>query len=392
MASRTALHAWHVGAGAKMIAFGGWEMPLQYAGIVEEHHAVRSAAGLFDVSHMGKLVVEGAGARASLQHLCTNGVPGTVGRARYTHVLGEDGAILDDVIVTCLGPERFLVVCNAGPRERIAPWVRGHLRGAALRDETAATACLALQGPRSTEILTRLAGGSLPAMRPFDAAWVDLLPPRADRARGPPEAKGRGASGAPRSVPGAFGAEPPVDLEDSVLVMKTGYTGEEGYELLPPSGRAIDVWTSALDAGRSAGLVPVGLGARDTLRLEKGFLLSGQDFTGRETSLEASCEWLVKWDHDFVGRGALERQRAGGRYRRLLGLRMLDRGIPRPGCVVRRGGADVGLATSGTFSPSLKVGIALAYLEPSAAAPGTRVEVAIRGALHPAEVVKPPFL
>ena len=396
MARRTPLYDWHARAGAKFVEFGSWDMPLQYRGIIEEHLAVRTAAGLFDVSHMGKLVVWGTGAWSSLQHLSTNDVPRGPGRARYTHFLDASGAILDDVIVTCLDPERFVLVCNAGPRERIASWIRDHLRDAALTDMTESVLCLALQGPRAAAVLQRLTTADLFTIKPFGAALIDLnLPtPRPHLAAAPPEMKGwgfgvagpRAASTGPPAVPVA------VEEGEPVLVTRTGYTGEGGFELFPPSTWAVEVWTALLDAGRADGLVPAGLGARDTLRLERGYLLSGQDFTGRESSLEASCEWLVRWDHDFIGRGALMEQRDRGGYRRLLGLRMLDKGIPRPGCAVVRYGAVVGIATSGTFSPSLRVGIALAYLEPDVAVPGNRVEVAIRGAPHPAEVVKPPFL
>ena len=372
---RTPLFDWHAAHGARIVEFAGWDMPLLYAGIVEEHLAVRRTAGLFDVSHMGKLLIEGPGASAAVNTLSTNDIPATPGRARYTHLLDDAGRILDDVIFTCLAPERYLCVCNAGPRPRIVPWIRDHLRGPALRDLTPDFLCLAFQGPRAAEALQRLTATDLASIKPFRAAAIPLpLPGGA-----PPETKGWG-SGDALAPPG------------SVLVTRTGYTGEDGFELFPRSALAVPAWDALLAEGRDLGAVPVGLGARDTLRLEKGYLLSGQDFTGSETSLETNSEWLVKWDHAFIGREALLAQKARGGYRLLMGLRLLEKGVPRHGCRVLSGGREVGLVTSGTLSPSLRVGIALATLDPGFTAPGTRVAVDIRGEPKAAEVVKPPFL
>ncbi len=378
-ALRTPLYDWHVAHGARIVEFGGWEMPLQYAGILEEHSAVRTTAGLFDVSHMGKLLIEGAGTHAAVNRLSTNDVPNVPGRARYTHLLDDRGRILDDVIFTCLAPDRFLCVCNAGPRPRVVPWIREHLDGPRLEDLTPDYLCLALQGPRAIQVLGRLTDHDLASVKPFRAVDIGVRPPSGPAS--PPETEGWG----PRLL--ALTPEPA-----AVLATRTGYTGEEGFELLPPSRLAVPFWEAILAAGADLGVRPVGLGARDTLRLEKGYLLSGQDFTGRETSLETNSEWLVKWDHDFVGRDALLAQKARGGYRRLIGLRLLERGVPRHGCEVLAGGREVGLVTSGTMSPSLRIGIALAYLDEPFAVPGTPVEVDIRGERKRAEVVTPPFL
>ena len=372
---RTPLFDWHAAHGARIVEFAGWDMPLLYAGIVEEHLAVRRAAGLFDVSHMGKLLIEGPGASAAVNALSTNDIPATPGRARYTHLLDDAGRILDDVIFTCLAPDRYLCVCNAGPRARIVPWIRDHVRGPTLRDLTPDVLCLAFQGPRAAEALRRLTSTDLASIKPFRAAAIPLTLPGG----APPETKGWG-SGDALAPPG------------SVLVTRTGYTGEDGFELFPRSALAVPAWDALLAAGRDLGAVPVGLGARDTLRLEKGYLLSGQDFTGTETSLETNSEWLVKWGHAFIGREALLAQKARGGYRLLMGLRLLEKGVPRHGCRVLSGGREVGRVTSGTLSPSLRVGIALATLDPGFQAPGTRVAVDIRGELKAAEVVKPPFL
>jgi len=385
----------HREAGARFIEFGGWEMPLQYAGIVEEHLTVRGAAGLFDVSHMGKLFVEGGGAHAALDRLSANALPTTPGRARYTHLLRDDGTILDDVIVTCLAPDRFFVVCNAGPRPAVVEWLRAHLSRVGLDDRTERILCLALQGPRAPDLLQRFTSVDLAAIRPFGAASIDFVPPApwGSRPRAvPPEIEGWGArpsdgpANGPRGDPSASGGRA------SFLVTRTGYTGEAGFELFPAAPEGVWVWSSLLSAGADVGLKPIGLGARDTLRLEKGYLLSGQDFDGQQTPLEVNAAWLVKWDRPFVGRDALEAQRARDDYPRLVGVRMEDRGIPRHGCAVVSGGTPIGRVTSGTMSPSLRVGIALAFANRDHAAPQTPVEVDIRGTSHPARVVPLPFL
>lgn len=392
-ALRTPLYDWHASHGGRIIEFGGWEMPLQFTGIVEEHRAVRSGAGLFDVSHMGKLLLTGPGVHGVINRLSTNEIPTAPGRARYTHLLDGRGRILDDVIFTCLAPDRFLCVCNAGPRLRVVPWIKGHLRGQGLRDLTPDFLCLALQGPKAPDILSRLTPADVRSLKPFRALHVPLEVGRgAMAAFRPAEMEGWGALGGPGEgrVPAGGGAAG--GMTPPVLVTRTGYTGEEGFELFPPAALAVPVWSTLLDAGADVGIRPVGLGARDTLRLEKGYLLSGQDFTGRETSLETNSEWLVKWDHEFVGREALRAQKDRGDYRRLLGLRLADRGVPRSGCRVLADDREVGVVTSGTMSPSLRVGIALASLDPSAASPGTEVVIVIRGERKRAVVVKPPFL
>src|SRR3989442_11065499 len=293
---RTPLFDWHAAHGARIVEFAGWDMPLLYAGIVEEHLAVRRAAGLFDVSHMGKLLIEGPGASAAVNALSTNDIPATPGRARYTHLLDDAGRILDDVIFTCLAPDRYLCVCNAGPRARVVDWIGSHLEGPRLADRTPDYLCLALQGPRAAEVLGRLTSSDLGSIKPFRAAAIPLTLPGG----APPETKGWG-SGDALAPPG------------SVLVTRTGYTGEDGFELFPRSVLAVPAWDALLAAGRDLGAVPVGLGARDTLRLEKGYLLSGQDFTGTETSLETNSEWLLEGGHAVICRqGPLARKTPGG--------------------------------------------------------------------------------
>ena len=396
MASRTPLYEWHRKAGARFIEFAAWEMPLQYAGIVEEHLAVRKALGLFDVSHMGKIFIEGRESHAFVDFLSANDIPSTPGRARYTHVLRDDGTILDDVIVTCLAPDRFFMVCNAGPRAAVLAWLQAHAEsGVRLADRTGDFLCLALQGPRAPELLQRFTSVDLSKVKPFSGAVLDFVPPApwgaAPRAV-PPEIEGWGSRTAmdpsmpPRREPSVS------DGRTAFLATRTGYTGEPGFELFPTSGEGLAVWEALLRSGEDLGIRPIGLGARDTLRLEKGYLLSGQDFDGHQTPLEVNSAWLVKWDRPFVGRDALEAQRARDDYPRLVGVRMEDRGIPRHGCAVLSDGTPIGRVTSGTMSPSLRVGIALAFVDREHAAPQTRVEVDIRGTSHPARVAPLPFL
>jgi aminomethyltransferase len=396
MALRTPLYESHRMAGARFIEFAGWEMPLQYAGIVEEHRTVRDAVGLFDVSHMGKIFIEGPASHSSLDLLSANDIPTRPGRARYTHLLRDDGTIIDDVIVTCLAPERFFVVCNAGPRAAVMSWLRDHRKaGVRLADRTTDFLCLALQGPRAPDLIQRFTSVDLSKVRPFFGTVLDFVPPApwgaAPRAV-PPEIEGWGRPPAkdPSMPPGT---EPSVSGgRTAFLATRTGYTGEPGFELFPTSSEGVGVWEALLHSGEDLGIRPIGLGARDTLRLEKGYLLSGQDFDGHQTPLEVNCEWIVKWDRPFIGRDALERQRARDDYRRLVGIRMEDRGIPRHGHRVLLGDVEVGHVTSGTMSPSLRVGIALASVDKSAATVGAHLQIDIRGTVHPGSVTKLPFL
>ncbi len=396
MVSRTPLFEWHRAAGARFIEFGGWEMPLQYSGIVDEHLTVRQAVGLFDVSHMGKIFVEGPTAHAFLDYLSANDVPTSSGKARYTHLLRENGTILDDVIATCLSPDRFLLVCNAGPRAVVWSWLKSHATvDGALTDRTSERLCLALQGPRAPELLQRFTSVDLSRVKPFAGVMIDFVPPApwgAHPRAVPPEIEGWGKSD-------PLGPAIPLVRDPSVasgrasfLVTRTGYTGEAGFELFPTAAEGSWVWESLLKSGADFGIKPIGLGARDTLRLEKGYLLSGQDFDGHQTPLEVNCAWVVKWGRPFVGREALEAQRARDDYRRLVGIRMEDRGIPRHGHRILLQGKEVGQVTSGTMSPSLRIGIALASVDKVASSVGMQVHIDVRGTLHPGRVVKLSFL
>ena len=387
MALRTPLYETHQSAGATFIEFSGWEMPLQFRGIVAEHLAVRAGAGLFDVSHMGKILVSGPTSWAFLNRLSANDIPRRPYRARYTHLLNDQGRIIDDVIVTCLAEDRFFMVCNAGPREGVLAWMNRQAGSETIDDLTFDYLCLALQGPKAARVLQLLSQADVGAIKGFTGAYVDLL-------LGERLGTGRTPLGPPSEMVGRgpFVGDADQGIEDFCFVTRTGYTGEDGFELFPPKELASAVWGGILAAGGEAGIQPIGLGARDTLRLEKGYLLSGTDFDGRQTPLECASEWIVKWDHEFVGREALQAQKERDEHDRLVGVRLQERGIPRHECEVRQGDATVGAVTSGTMSPSLKVGIALARVRPTVAADGTDVSVVVRDRPLRGVVKKPPFL
>jgi aminomethyltransferase len=355
----TPLRERHDALGAKLIEFGGWLMPVQYRGILEEHRAVRERAGLFDLSHMGELFVEGSEAgRALASALVTNPPALAEGRAHYSMICAPDGGILDDLIVYRLGEERFLVVANAANAHVVSDALTERLDGfkAVLDDRSLAMALCAIQGPRSVEILRDLTDVDLGALRYYAIA-----------------------EGTVAGIP--------------ALVARTGYTGEDGFEVFVDNPQAGTLWDALMSAGEGAGLVPIGLGARDTLRLEAGMPLYGNELDPSTNPFEAGQGRIVKLDKpdDFVGRAALERVAADGPARRLVGLVMQGRGIARHGYPVHRGDATTGVVTSGTQSPTLGKAIAMAYVAPADAEPGTIVDVEIRDQRVAAEVVPLPF-
>lgn len=357
----TALHDRHVAAGARLVDFAGWAMPLQYEGIIAEHRAVRSAAGLFDLSHMGELWVTGPGAPAGLSYaLVTDPARLAAGRAHYSCLCTPEGGIIDDLIVYRLADERFLLVPNASNAQTVADELRTRLAGhdAALDDATMRTSLVAIQGPRAREILAPLTDVDPEGLRYYAIA------------------EGH-AAGVPAHV------------------ARTGYTGEAGLELFVEWDAAPGLWEALLEAGKAKGLVPTGLGARDTLRLEAGMALYGNELDLETTPMEAGLERLVRFDKetDFVGRAALEGIRDAGVRRKLAGLELRERGIARHGHAVHRPGEEAasGRVTSGTLSPTLGRSVAMAYVPADAAAPGTMLEVAVRNTRIPAEVVPLPF-
>ncbi len=362
--SRTALHQQHVSAGAKMVPFAGWEMPILYTGIVEEHRRVRTRTGIFDVSHMGDLLISGTGAKALLEGTLTNDISlAREGKGIYSHILDHDGSIIDDTIVYNLG-ESFLMVPNASTKDRVLEWMRSHADDVEVLDLSSQLSCIALQGPCAEEVMKPLA--DLSELKRFRIVHTTL--PLEDS-----------------TLPSPFPSQDGMNC----LIARTGYTGEDGFEIIVSNDAAPALWNKLLENERVA---PVGLGARDTLRLEKGMLLSGTDFDGSQTSLQTGPSWVVKFDHDFIGRDALESQSRNGEFPVLAGLVMDQKGVPRHGYPVTSSGREVGMVTSGTMSPMLEKGIALAYLPQSLSAPGTELDVVIRDRPHPATVTRLPFL
>ena len=349
----------HRALGARLIDFAGWLMPVQYAGILEEHRAVREAAGLFDLSHMGELFVEGPDAGTALAFaLVTDPRTLVVGRAHYSMICAPDGGILDDLIVYRLADDRYLVVANAANAQVVSDLLVERMAGfrAIVDDRSLATALVAIQGPRSLEIATPQTGIDLSALRYYGIAEGQMA-----------------------------------GLD--ALVARTGYTGEDGFEVFVDMERAVELWDALMTAGAALGLAPIGLGARDTLRLEAGMPLYGNELDAGTTPYEAGLGRVVKLAKpgDFVGRAALERIEASGPTRRLVGLVVRGRGIARHGYPVFADERQTGVVTSGAPSPTLGVPIAMAYVAPADAEPGTMLAVGIRDARVAAEVVPLPF-
>jgi aminomethyltransferase len=355
---RTPLYEAHLKARARMVPFSGWEMPVQYTGIVEEHRTVRSAIGLFDVSHMGEFEVEGPGALAALQTLTTNDVAALAeGQIQYSLLCSPAGGIVDDLTLYRLGPNRFMLTVNAGNIDKDWAWVTEQSagQGARWRNISAETGLIAVQGPKAEALVQRLADRDVLSLGYY-----------------------RFAHGAVAGVP--------------TLISRTGYTGEDGFELYLPATSTSRVWEALLDAGRDDGVAPIGLGARDTLRLEMRYALYGNDIDETTNPLEAGLGWVVKPAKGaFLGRDAIEKMRASGVPRRLVGLEMADRAIARHGYPVQKDGAPIGVVTSGSFGPSVERAIALAYVATAHAAVGTDVDVEIRGQARPGRVVRTPF-
>lgn len=363
---RTPLYAEHLALGARMVPFSGWEMPVQYTSIVAEHTAVRTAAGLFDVSHMGEFAVEGPGALDFLDGLVPNNVAKLAeGQALYSQICLPQGGTIDDLLIYHLGPERYMVVVNAGTMPKDWNWFTTHAQGRAdvmLKNDSAATALIALQGPRALEILASLTDAPLAEIAYYHAQ--------------------------PGQVAGI-----------ACLISRTGYTGEDGFELYHASADAPQLWRALLDAGSPLGLSPAGLGARDTLRLEAGYCLYDHELTEAITPLEADLGWSVrlKKGHDFIGREALAQQKADGIPRIRVGLILRETTIARAEMAIcgtgpaGRDGEPIGVVTSGTKSLTLNQPIAMGYVPPAAATPGTMLTVDVRGRPVPAEVVKLPF-
>ena len=356
----TAFHSLHQELGGRLVPFAGFSMPVQYTGIIEEHMLVRERVGLFDVSHMGELELVGSGAQAFLQRMTINDVSRlTPGRVQYSAFCTPEGGIIDDLLVYRLGAERFMLVVNAANIEKDRRWLAQHRDGeVALHDRSAQTALLAVQGPRSLDTLQPLTSADLTGLRYYHAIEATVA-----------------------GIP--------------MLVSRTGYTGELGYELYFPAeeSKARTVWQALMRAGAPFGIGPVGLGARDTLRLEMGYCLYGNDIDETTTPLEAGLEWITKLNKgEFIGRESLLEVQNRGIGRSLVGLSVAGSAVLRSGHMLHADGAPIGKVTSGSFSPVLRHGIALGYVHASHAQTGSTLQAVIRGREAPATIVPLPFV
>ncbi|HSL20896.1 MAG TPA: glycine cleavage system aminomethyltransferase GcvT [Vicinamibacterales bacterium] len=356
---QTPLNRAHRALGARMVEFGGWDMPVEYTGIVEEHLAVRTRAGVFDVSHMGQIEIAGADALAAVQHITSNDASRlSVGQAHYSGLMTPRGTFVDDLLVYRFSDVHFLMVVNASNIEKDFAWITEHVKGfgdAAAVNSSSRYALIAVQGPAAIGIVQKLTSVDLASIKYY---WF--------------------ASGEVAGV--------------RATLSRTGYTGEDGFELFVPPAQAERVWNAVLEAGRSEGLVPCGLGARDTLRLEAAMRLYGNDIDDTTSVLEADLGWIVGWKKtDFIGAAELRRQKEQGVTRRLVGFEVADRGIARHGYDVYVDGQKAGYVTSGTQTPHLKKAIGMAYLPIARTEPGTEFEIDVRGRRLRARVVPLPF-
>lgn len=359
---KTPLNQTHIDSGAKMVDFGGWHMPVQYSTLSAEHHAVRTKAGLFDVSHMGEVLVEGKDAEAFVQKLVTNNVAKLqLGQAQYTVMCYENGGVVDDLLVYKRGPEKFLLCINAGNIDKDWDWIKrvgSEFKNLSLDHASDRFSQIAIQGPLSEKILSKLTDYPLAEIKYYHFAETKI-----------------------------FG--------ENVIVSRTGYTGEDGFELYAPNSLATPLWKALMESGKDLGLVPAGLGARDTLRTEMKFPLYGHEITAETNPLEAGLGWVVKLDKssDFMGKQALQKIKEAGTIRTLVGLKVLERGIPRQGYEVydAEGKECVGIVTSGTPSPSLGYNIAIAYVKKGVHTVGTALKIKVRDSFCAAEVTPTPF-
>ena len=356
---KTPLNARHRASNARMVPFAGWDMPVEYSGITSEHMAVRTRAGLFDVSHMGQIEIAGKGALAAVQRISSGDASGLQnGQAQYAGLLTPEGTFIDDMIVMRMAASHFMLVVNASNAAKDYAWISEQANAVgdvAVVDSSSRYALIAIQGPAAREVLQPLTGVDLGDLGYY---WF-----------------GHGEVASAR-----------------VTISRTGYTGEEGFEIFVPPNMADRVWQALLEAGRAADVIPCGLGARDTLRLEAAMRLYGNELDESTTALEAGLGWIVGWNKDdFIGRDRLLVQKAQGVSRKLVGFEMVDRGIARHGYPVVSGDRRIGVVTSGTQTPFLKKAIGMAYVPTDLAAPGTEIEIDVRGRASKARVVPLPF-
>ena len=356
---KTPLHARHCRSNARMVPFGGWEMPVEYSGITAEHMAVRTRAGVFDVSHMGEIEVAGKDALAAVQRISSNDASRLqVGQAHYSALTTFEGTFVDDMLVYRMAPNHFMMVVNASNIEKDYAWIAAQIQEAgeaAAVDSSSRYALIAIQGPASLDVLQPLCTVDLATIKYYWFAHGEVASARA-------------------------------------LISRTGYTGEDGFEIFVPPATADRVWEAILQSGRSADVIPCGLGARDTLRLEAAMRLYGNDIDETTTPLEADLAWIVGWKKEsFIGQERLREQKDKGITRKLVGFELLDRGIARHGYQVVRGDKPVGVVTSGTQTPFLKKSIGLAYVPLDLTTPGSEITIDVRGRMSRATVVPLPF-
>lgn len=352
------LHDVHVALGAKMVPFAGYMMPVRYSSDMEEHKAVRLAAGMFDVSHMGEFILKGPKALEVIQKLTTNDASVLpIGKVQYTALTNEQGGIIDDLLVYHTGKEEYYIVVNASNIEKDKAWFLKHLpEGTTFEDVSADTCLFAVQGPKANQVLGQLTNHPVTDMVYYTCASV------------------------------TFGGH------KNILISATGYTGAGGFEIYLPNALAEDLWAKLMKAGEKVGMKPVGLGARDTLRLEMGYCLYGNDITDSTTPLEAGLGWITKFNKSFTASDIISAQKEQGITRKLIGFEMVDRGIPRGHYeLMDEAGHKIGEVTSGTQSPCLGIGIGLGYVSTPFANVGTEIFVNIRGKHIKAKVVKLPF-
>ena len=354
---RTVFHDWHVARGGRMVEFGGWDMPVQYSTIVEEHNAVRNAVGLFDIAHMGRLEFTGPETCRFLDWLLTNDVTKLeIGQVRYSLVTNEQGGCLDDVLVYRF-PNRYMLVVNASNREKIVDWVKQHLGGfdVQFQDLTLSHAMLAIQGPNATKVMELISCDSADSLGYYTVTDTEVL-------------------------------------DEPAIVSRTGYTGEDGFEIIVANKVASSLWHRVVEAGEAVGLQPAGLGCRDTLRLEAAMPLYGHELSEDLDPITAGLKFAVKLKAgEFIGRSALKAIDHGGRDKKRVGVELSGRRIAREGAALFSEGREIGEVTSGTFSPTLQKSIGMAYVKPDFADVGTPLEVDIRGKRETASVVALPF-
>ncbi len=354
---RTPLYEIHKKLGGKLIEFAGFEMPVMYSSIIEEHLAVRERAGIFDVSHMGEIFVKGEEATKFLQWVTSNEVEKMKkGRARYSSFPTEKGTVVDDLLVYKLDEDEYMLVVNASNTDKDFRWIveKGKGFDVKLENKSAEIAQIAIQGPRSQEILQKITDYELSSIRYYHFAVIELL-------------------------------------GEKVIVSRTGYTGEDGFEIYSPAELGVKYWNALMEAGRSYGLKPAGLGARDTLRLEAGMNLYGNDMDETTTLLEADLEWIIKWGKKFIGESALAKQKEEGLERKLAGFEMLEKAVPRHGYKLFVDGKEYGKLASGSYAPYLKKNIGNAYLPIEKTKLGSEFEIEIRGRKYKAVVVPRQF-